>query len=318
MLTVQAKSPYGELPVLVSPGRFRACLPDPSTCDIVASAKPASPRTAMDAASPQFRQLKSALKSSWMAGDFGEVAKYTAKEGEACVNRTKISRGSRVLDVACGTGNTAIPAARLGAEVTGVDIAPNLLEQAARRAKAENLSVRFQEGDAEQLPFADSEFDYVVTMYGAMFAPRPERVAAELTRVCKSGGTIVMANWTPEGFVGKSFGVTATFVPPPPDIPAPILWGREDVVRERFGNAVSHIQSTRQKALFEYPFPPEEMVEFFRQYFGPTKVAFSRLDPQGQSQLAKALESLWREYNQSLDGNTKVEAEYLEVFATRS
>ena len=272
----------------------------------------------MNAMSPEFAQIKSGMKSSWMAGDFGEVAKYTAKEGEACVNRIGISRGSRILDVACGTGNTAIPAARLGADVTGVDIAPNLIEQASRRAKAENLSVRFQEGDAEQLAFADAEFDYVVTMYGAMFAPRPERVAAELIRVCRSGGTIVMANWTPEGFVGRNLDVTSSFVPPPPGIPSPILWGQEDVVRERFGTAVSHIQFTRQKALFEYPFPPGRVVEFFREYFGPTKVAFSRLDLADQAQLAKALERLWHEHNQSPTGNTQVEAEYLEVRATRS
>src|SRR5262249_40909394 len=156
------------------------------------------------------------------------------------------------------------------------------------------------------------QFDYVVTMYGAMFAPRPERVAAELTRVCKAGGTIVMANWTPEGFVGRNFAATSKYAPPPPGIPAPFLWGKENVVRERFGNAVSHIHFTRQKALFDYPFRPEQVVEFFRAYFGPTKVAFSRLDVDGQSQLAKVLESLWHESNQSLDGNTKVEAEYLE------
>src|SRR6185503_9866826 len=137
----------------------------------------------MDSASPQFTQLKSALKSTWMAGDFGAIAKYTAKEGEEFVSRIGVQPGTRVLDVACGTGNTAIPAARLGGDVTGVDIATNLLEQAAKRAKADNLRARFQEGDAEQLPFGNAEFDYVVTMYGAMFAPRPDRVAAELLRV---------------------------------------------------------------------------------------------------------------------------------------
>lgn len=272
----------------------------------------------MDAASPQFTQLKSAMKASWMEGDFGEIAKFTAKEGESFIDRIGIKPGSRVLDVACGTGNTAIPAARTGAEVTGVDIATNLLQQATRRAKSENLRARFQEGDAEQLPFGDGEFDYVVTMYGAMFAPRPDRVASELLRVCKPGGTIAMANWTPEGFVGKTFRVMAELVPPPPGIPAPILWGREDVVRERFGAGVSALRAARRPARFEYPFPPAKVVDFFREYFGPTKIAFNRLDAEGQQRLTKALESLWHEHNESPNGSTVVHAEYLEVQGVRT
>jgi len=267
---------------------------------------------------PQLDQLKSAMKSAWMAGDFGEVAKFTAFEAENFISRIGIQPGSRVLDVACGTGNTAIPAARGGADVTGVDIATNLLAQAAKRASAENLRARFQEGDAEQLPFSDGEFDYVVTMYGAMFAPRPDRVAAELLRVCKPGGTIAMANWTPEGFVGKTFRAMAEHVPPPPGIPAPILWGKEDVVRERFGGGVSTLRAERRPARFEYPFPPEQVVEFFREYFGPTKTAFSKLDAEGQERLSKVLASLWREHNESPNGATVVSAEYLEVHAVRA
>jgi len=272
----------------------------------------------MDPSSPQFAQLKSALKATWSAGDFGEIAKHTAKEAEQFVNRIGIQPGARVLDVACGTGNTAIPAARLGADVVGVDIATNSIEQAAKRAASEQLRARFQEGDAEQLPFGDAEFDCVVTMYGAMFAPRPDRVAAELLRVCKPGGTIAMANWTPEGFVGKTFRTMSEHVPPPPGIPAPILWGREDVVRERFGSGAAKIRAERRPARFDYPFPPEEVVNFFRQYFGPTQVAFSRLDPEGQDKLTKALTSLWHEHNQSPNGRTLVEAEYLEVQAIRA
>ena len=272
----------------------------------------------MDPSSPQFTQLKSALKSTWMAGDFGEIAKHTAKEGEEFISRLGISPAARVLDVACGTGNTAIPAARLGADVIGVDIAPNLLEQAAQRTASEQLRAHFQEGDAEQLPFGDAEFDYVVTMYGAMFAPRPDRVASELLRVCKPGGTIAMANWTPEGFVGKTFRAMSEHVPPPPGIPAPILWGREDVVHERLGRGTSSIRTERRPARFDYPFPPEEVVNFFRQYFGPTQVAFSKLDSEGQKKLTAVLTSLWREHNQSPNGRTLVEAEYLEVHAMRA
>ena len=144
-------------------------------------------------------------KALWEQGDFIRIAATMRESGEAVVAGLGITPGMKVLDVACGTGNSAIPAARRGAQVIGVDIAPNLLEQARARAQAEDLGVRFEEGDAEQLAFPDGEFDLVVSVFGAMFAPRPERVAAELTRVCRSGGRIVMANWTPDSFAGKGF-----------------------------------------------------------------------------------------------------------------
>jgi SAM-dependent methyltransferase len=225
---------------------------------------------------------------------------------------------TRVLDVACGTGNTAVPAARAGGLVTGVDIAPNLLEQARKRAGEEQLEIRFQEGDAEELPVGDHEFDVVLTMFGAMFAPRPERVAAELIRVCRPGGLIAMANWTPEGFVGKSFRLNAEMVPPPAGLPAPALWGNEQVIQQRLSSGVSKLSLTRQRAVFDYPFSPKEVVEFFRQYFGPTQATFSRLDKQGQSELAARLESLWAEHNIATDGRTRIEAEYLDVRAIRA
>ena len=261
--------------------------------------------------------LKSGMKATWMAGDFGQIAQFTADEAENFVGRIGIAPGSKVLDVACGTGNTAVPAARIGAEVTGVDIATNLLEQAKKRAAYERLNARFEEGDAEDLTFPNASFDIVVTMFGAMFAPRPERVAAELLRVCKPGGVIAMANWTPQGFVGKSFQVTAKIVPPPP-VPPPVLWGDEAIARERLGSGTKHVQFTRQHAHFAYSFSPRETVEFFRRYFGPTQMAFSRLDETGQNALAAQLESLWNEHNTAKDGNTAVMAEYLEVRAIRA
>lgn len=272
----------------------------------------------MEDVSPQFAQLKAAMKSAWMAGDFGEIAKLNTKEGELFVSRMGIHRGQRVLDVACGTGNTAIPAARAGANVAGVDIAPNLLEQARRRAESERLDVEFIEGDAEAIPFGAGEFDVVISMFGAMFAPRPERVAAELLRVCKPGGAIAMANWTPEGFVGKNFRLTSQVVPPPPGIPAPVLWGDEQVVRQRLGSGVAKLDAVRRIMRFEYPFPPKNVVEFFRRYFGPTQMTFARLDPAGQAELAGKLETLWIEHNQSSAGATTVDAEYLEVRALRA
>lgn len=268
--------------------------------------------------SPEFAQLKSNLKSMWMAGDFGEIAKYAAKEGEKFVARLELKPGQRVLDVACGTGNTAIPAAGSGAEVIGTDIATNLLEQARKRAAAENLSVKFEEGDAEELPFADGEFDVVISMFGAMFAPRPERAAAELLRVCKPGGVIAMANWTPEGFIGKTFRATAKHVPPPPGIQPPILWGDEQVVRQRFASGVSNLTVARHTVRFQYPFPPKEVVNLFRKYFGPTQTAFARLDAAGQSKLEAELLSLWNQNNQATNSDTSVDGEYLEVRAVRA
>jgi ubiquinone/menaquinone biosynthesis C-methylase UbiE len=272
----------------------------------------------MPTATPDFAKLKSGLKASWIAGDFGQIANFTAAEAEKFVQRIGIAPGARVLDVACGTGNIAIPASRAGALVTGVDIAPNLLSQARKRAAAEGLQIDFDEGDAEELAYADHSFDVVLSMFGAMFAPRPDRVAAELVRVCKPGGLIAMANWTPEGFVGKFFQVTARMVPPPPSVPPPVLWGEEQTVRQRFSNTTSTLNLVRRKAHFKYPFTSKEMVEFFRRYFGPIQTAFLRLDEAGQTALAAQLESLWTEYNTASDGTTSVEAEYLDVRATRA
>jgi ubiquinone/menaquinone biosynthesis C-methylase UbiE len=203
----------------------------------------------MQTSAPDLSELKSRMKATWMAGDFGQIATFTAKAAEEFVQRLGIAHGAKVLDVACGTGNTAIPAARAGADVTGIDIASNLLEKARQRAATEGMNIHFQEGDAEDLPFPDQSFDVVLSMYGAMFAPRPEKVAAELVRVCKSGGMIAMANWTPDGFVGKNFAVMAKMVPPPP-VPPPILWGDESVVRQRLGAHSKEIHCIRQYANF--------------------------------------------------------------------
>lgn len=272
----------------------------------------------MQTGAPDFAQVKSAMKATWMAGDFGQIANYSAHEGDAFVGRLNLSPGTLVLDVACGTGNLAVPAARHGAEVTGVDIAPNLLEQARKRAATEELQIRFEEGDAEELTYPDHSFDVVMSMFGAMFAPRPERVASELLRVCKPGGVITMANWTPEGFVGKTFQLTAKILPPPPGMAPPVLWGDENTVRQRFGDRVSDLKMTRRKMEFRYPFSPKDTVSFFRKYFGPTQMAFSRLDEPAQADFAAQMELLWSQNNTATDGTTQVENEYLDVRAIRN
>ena len=265
------------------------------------------------------QQMKAKMKATWMAGDFGKIARINAQEAETFVGRLQLKRGAKVLDVACGTGNLSIPAAKAGCQVTGVDIATNLLEQARERAQQEGVAANcvFVEGDAEQLSFANGEFDAVISMYGAMFAPRPDRTASEMLRVCKPGGMIAMANWTPEGFAGKTFTVTGKHVPPPVGPPAPVMWGDPEVVKHRLGAGTSAIEFHKRINVFEYPFPPAEVVEFFRNYFGPTQMAFARLDEEGQKRLRDDLIALWTEHNTNSQGKTTVNAEYLEVRATK-
>lgn len=266
---------------------------------------------------PEMAALKAKLKATWMAGDFGQIAQSYAPGAEEFMARLALAPGTRVLDVACGTGNLSFPAARAGAVVTGVDIASNLIEQARARAAAAGLQMQFDEGDAEQLPCADASFDVVVTMFGAMFAPRPEKVAAELVRVCRPGGRIAMANWTPQGFIGQMFKLNASHVPPPPNMPSPLKWGDEETVRERLRDGIAELQLTRRLISFRFPLAAPEVIEFWRNWYGPTQRAFAALDENGQAALRRDLERLWSEHNQASDGTTHVESEYLEVVATR-
>ena len=266
----------------------------------------------------EMASLKDRLRATWIAGDFGVIARSIEDGGAEFVERLDLRRGIKVLDVACGTGNLAIPAAKKGAEVTGIDIAPNLIEQAIQRAAAEGVNADFEVGDAEALPYPDESYDVVMTMFGAMFAPRPDVTAAELVRVCRTGGTIAMANWTPDAFTGQMFRLGAKHVPPPPGMPSPVLWGKEDVVAERLANRIADLQMHRQKILFRYPIGPDEVVEQFRQYFGPTVKAFGSLDDAGQEALRSDLVGLWTEHNRATDGTTEVESEYLDVRAIRA
>ena len=269
-------------------------------------------------ASSELAALKTKLRATWIAGDFGQIAKYYTDDAEEFVKRLNLEPGMKVLDVACGTGNLALPAGRAGAVVTGVDIAPNLVEQARENAKHEGLNVQFDEGDAEALAYNDASFDAVVTMFGAMFAPRPELVAAELKRVCRPGGFIAMANWTPTGFIGKMFKTMSSHVAPPAGMPSPVLWGVEETVRERLGEGISKLEAKPQNIRWVFPFSPAQVVEHFRQYYGPTQKSFGLLDENGQLALRKALEKLWSEHNQATDGTTVVDAEYLEVKTVRA
>ena len=265
--------------------------------------------------SPEMEALKSRLKATWMSGDYGHFAKYLEPGALEFLSRLAVVPNTEMLDVACGAGQIAIPAARAGVRVTGIDIASNSIEQARGRAKDEGLDVRFDEGDAENLPYENASFDLVVSLIGAMFAPRPERVAAELIRVCRPGGRIVMANWTPEGHVGQMFKIIGKHVPPPPLMASPLKWGDEAAVRERLGEGIAKLETTKHLYPMRYPFPPTEVVEFFRVYYGPTNRAFAGLDPAGQNALRDDLVRLWSDNNRVADGSTNVDAEYLEVVA---
>lgn len=266
---------------------------------------------------PEFFGLKGRLKQTWMAGDYDQFSRYMEQEARVFYEQIDLHAGARMLDVACGSGQVALWAARDGVDVTGVDIAPNLVRRAQARAKAEGLKARFVEGDAEDLPFDDGSFDVVTSLYGAMFAPRPDYVARELLRVCAPGGTIVMGNWTPAGFVGQMFKTFARFIAPN-GMPSPVLWGEKSVVHERLGPGVAEIRMRYRTCMFNYPFPPAEVVEFFRRYYGPTNRAFASLDANAAIELRDALETLWSTSNLASDGITVVPAEYLEVVATRA
>jgi SAM-dependent methyltransferase len=266
---------------------------------------------------PEMETLKARLKATWMAGDYGHFAKYLEPGALEFLERLPVQAGTEMLDVACGAGQISIPAARAGARVTGVDIATNSIERARARAQDEGLDARFDEGDAEMLPYEDASFDLVVSLIGAMFAPRPERVAAELVRVCRPGGRIVMGNWTPEGFVGQMFKIIGKHVPPPPLMPSPLLWGDEATVRGRLSDGVAELRLTKRRYPFSYPFPPSEVVEHYRTYYGPTNRAFAALDDAGQDALRRDLKQLWTEHNTGPDGTTRYDREYLEVVAVR-
>ena len=260
-------------------------------------------------------RLTERVRATWTAGDFGRIAKGYKRGAAEFIGRLGFSRGERVLDVACGTGNLSLPAARIGAAVTGVDIAPNLIAQAEARAAAEGLAVTFEVGDAERLPYDDGSFQTVVTMFGAMFAARPEAAADELLRVTRPGGRIAMANWTPTGFIGEMLRTTVRYVPPPADVPSPLLWGTEAAVRSRLEHGVESLTLTRRLIAFEYPFGPAEVATYFRLWYGPTLRAFAALDEADRNGLRRDLEALWTDHNRATDGTTRVQSEYLEVRA---
>ncbi len=270
-----------------------------------------------NALAPEEERLKTRLRTIWMAGDYDRFSRYMEGSARDFYERLNVAPGSQFLDVGCGSGQLALMAAKDGLQVTGVDIASNLVERARVRAQSEGLQARFEEADAEVLPFEDATFDVVASLIGAMFAPRPELVAKELLRVCQPGGTIAMANWTPQGFIGQMFKAVSKFIAPS-GMPSPVLWGDETTVRERLGGGLSDLSLVRRHYTFSYPFPPSEVVEFFRLYYGPTNQAFAALGGEGRESLRQELEALWSSHNRAGRECTTVLAEYLEVIGIRA
>lgn len=271
----------------------------------------------ISAITPEVEQLKRRLKTIWMAGDYDRFSRYLEGGAREFYERLPVIPGGTLLDVACGSGQLALMAAKDGWSVTGVDIASNLVERARFRAETQGLSIRFEEADAEALPFADGQFDVVTSLIGAMFAPRPDLVAAELLRVCKPGGVIAIANWTPQGFVGQMFKAVSHFIAPS-GMPSPVLWGDETTVRERLGRGLSDLRLVRRHYPFTYDFSPAVVVELFRLYYGPINQAFAVLNQEGRDSLRRELEALWVAHNRAGIDTTSVQAEYLEVIGIRA
>jgi SAM-dependent methyltransferase len=266
-------------------------------------------------------------KALWEKGDFTRIAQSMRESGEALVKSLGISKGLKVLDLGCGDGTTALPEARLGAEVLGVDIAKNLVEAGNKRAKEQGLTnCRFQEGDASNLhELGDQSFDLVVSIFGAMFAPKPFEVAKEMVRVARPGGRIVMGNWIPNDptLVAQILKISSSYSPPPPEgFISPMTWGIENNVIERFGGAGvprENISFVRDTYTFNFPGPPSELVDEFRKYYGPTMNAFEAAEKNGRAgDLQKELEVLFNSQNKSASkAATSIPATFLRVTVTR-
>lgn len=270
------------------------------------------------AVTPDGDAVRARVRATWTAGDFDRIAVGFEEGAAEFVGRLRLKANERVLDVACGTGNLTLPAARLGARVTGIDIAPIAIAHLAQRADVAGLTIDAREGDAEALPFADGTFDTVMTMFGAMFAGHPDQAAGEMLRVTRSGGRIAMANWTPDGFVGEMLKITVGYLPPPPGVPSTLLWGVPEIVQERLGGGIRKLQLKRRAMVLAYPINPEETVNLFRTWYGPTVRAFAALDDAGQRGLFGDMVKLWTDHNTAGPDATRIESEFLEVVATRA
>jgi ubiquinone/menaquinone biosynthesis C-methylase UbiE len=259
--------------------------------------------------------LKTKQHDAWSSGDYAVVGTTLQIVGEALCEALDLRAGQKVLDVAAGNGNATLAAARRWCDVISTDYVPSLLERGRARADAEGLSVQFKEADAEALDFGDATFDAVISTFGVMFTPDQDRAAAELLRVCRSGGKIGLANWTPEGFIGQLFSIIGKHVPPPPGARSPALWGTRAHLAGLFDHRAASIKSAQRNFVFRYR-SPEHWLDIFRNFYGPMLKAFAALQPAAQSALERDLKELVARFNRSGDNSLVVPGEYLEIVVT--
>jgi ubiquinone/menaquinone biosynthesis C-methylase UbiE len=267
-------------------------------------------------ATPNYAAIKGRQQQTWASGDYHVIASLIVPVSERLCDTVDLRAGERVLDVATGSGNTAIAAARRLCEVTGLDYVPALLERGRARAAAEGLRVTFEKGDAEALPVADASYDVVLSTFGAMFAPNQEQAARELLRACRPGGRIGLASWTPDGWIGEMLRIVGRHVPPPAGLRPPTRWGTEEGVRELFGHGIVAPRATRQSFVWRFA-SAQQYLDLFRTYYGPVLKAFGALDGTGQEALARDLVEAVERFNRSEDGTLLVPSEYLEIVATK-
>ncbi len=265
---------------------------------------------------PDYAAIKAKQNAAWSSGDYAIVGTTLQIVGESLAEALDLRSGQRVLDVAAGNGNFTLAAARRWADVVSTDYVPTLLARGEERAEAERLAVDFRTADAEDLPFGDASFDVVGSTFGVMFTPDQAKAASELMRVCRSGGKIGLANWTPDGFIGELFKVVGRHVPPPAGIRPPAQWGTRARLEELFGHGAAKIEATPRDFVFRYR-SPEHWLEIFRDYYGPTHKAFAALGPDRGAAFARDLLELIGRRNVAADGTMVVPSAYLEVVITR-
>jgi ubiquinone/menaquinone biosynthesis C-methylase UbiE len=269
------------------------------------------------ATASQLAALKERQRATWASGDYHMIGTQILIVSELLIETLDLHSTERVVDVATGSGNAALAAARRGCQVVGVDYVPALLERARRRTEAEGLEIEFVEGDAEDLPFEDGAFDVVSSVFGAMFAPNQERTASELARVCRSGGRIGLVAHTPAGFLGQLFKTNAKHVPPPAGVRSPVEWGTEDRLRELFGDGIAAIRSNKRTYAFRYR-SPEAYLDYWRLYYGPTMKTFEAVGEAAQEALTSDLLELIARFNRADDGTMVVPSEYLETVIVKA
>jgi ubiquinone/menaquinone biosynthesis C-methylase UbiE len=259
--------------------------------------------------------IKARQQKTWASGDYAVIASRIVLASELLADAADLQAGWEVLDVACGNGNATLAAARSGTHATGIDYVPELLEGGRARAVAEGLDVEFRLGDTEDLPVADEYFDAALSVFGVMFAPDHRQAANEIIRAVRPGGTVGLASWTPDGFIGQMFGVITRHVPGPPGVASPLLWGTEQHLSDLFGATVAEARSVRRTCTWRFT-SPEEFASFFRRWYGPALKAFEVLEQDGRAALAHDLAQLARHWDRNQGGSIAIPATYLQTILT--